>query len=83
MSIRIVKVLTKVQSCQSPLERHRFEIDQVAARKYRKHTFAMYPQEGGARPPLVEDTTLEEPAGSSFVVSFARDIVIYRGIRGR
>jgi hypothetical protein len=36
----------------------------------------MYPQERRARPPLVEDTALEEPTGSSLVVSFAGGVVI-------
>jgi hypothetical protein len=52
-------------------------MDQVATKESRKHTFAMYPQEGRTRLPLLEGTTLEEPTSRSLVVSFARDIVIY------
>jgi hypothetical protein len=75
-TITIEKPLTKVHSCQSPLQRYRFEMDQMATRECRKHTLAMYPQERRTRPPLVEDTALEEPISSSLVVSFARNIVI-------
>jgi hypothetical protein len=52
-------------------------MDQVATRECRKHTFAMYPQERRTRPPLLEDTALEEPTSSSLVVSLAGDVVIY------
>ena len=58
-------------------------MDQVATRERRKHTFAVYPQERRTRPPHLEDTAFEEPTSSSLVVSLARDVVIYRGIRGR
>jgi hypothetical protein len=73
----IAKLLTKVHSSQNPLQRYGFEMNYVAKRECRKHTFAMYPQERRTRPPLLEDTALEEPTSSSLVVSFAGDIVIY------
>ena len=72
---KIEKLLTKVHSCQIPLQIYRLEMDQVAT-SGRKHTFAMYPQERRIRSPLFEDTALEEPISSSLVVSFAGDIVI-------
>jgi hypothetical protein len=46
-------------------------------------TFSVEPQQRPRCFPISEDTAFDEPQRSTFVVSIACDVVIYRWIRGR
>ena len=46
-----------------------------------KRTFSMDPQEGTLFVPLSKDASLEEPHGSSILMDFTRNVVVWRRIR--
>ena len=66
-----------------PGARYEVAISSRRARKVRKHTFSVKPQERTSGFPFGEDTTLEEPLSRSLVMSTTRNVVVSRRVRRR